>query len=1393
MADALLPWSNLTWNQFQRLTIHIAQQKYPGHFFEEYLKQGNDQEGIDIINSAVDSEGKYITLQCKHVVKLTKSVLAKIINDFSDGRFYESSSHFIIATTADLQKKDIQVALLDYKEAFHKRNIIFECWDKNLLEEQLKYHFTLVFESFGKTYADQHCFLRKTDFQWKENTVQVDYIPRSVGVYEAKQDYKWFTEWYYNSQHEYSLVDIFKSNRLSAKHICLVGDAHLGKTTLLKQVAFELEHIEVPYKCLFIELKSYNSQPIDKILDKQFRGWREIKALDLVIIIDGLDEVEASNFITSAKYINEFSLEHRVVNIIFSCRKLFFKQYELGKITSDFISYEVLSLGYKEINNYLSKKLGKNKAKFEQKVSISGVYTMIYHPFYLTNLVEKYIENPLKIPASKTQLVDLFVEESLVVSDTRNISGGSILKQVIIDFKKIVNRFAFALQLIDSNAIDDLHLQELFKRSEIELLQLSSLVVFYNGKWSFVNAIFQEHLAAFVLSKMEIEAIIDVISIGVKLRKIKAKWLQTTASLMAFLDNNDEKYKKLLDFIVSDNIEIVFTTEGSKFSDDQKLEFVQLLIERCDKYFMRPMLVDYRTIAAFIGNSSTVKDYLISVIGNKSALSISKPTFVNVLALLELTEQQKRSLYLSTKKALKGEINTYFIKEALEMCVVHKLGDKNFVTSLINNKSLNNSHEYRDGVYQLIWSLELTEEFYDYALDGMQYLFAYNKEISHGGSEFSIEEILFGTKSYDNIIKLLNKINDDEWLEYYRYSGDKSRVIRKIGTASAHIHSSNPLILLNLVQYIKTLANKHFDREYEGLGQFFELTNTSLIAFQLLSNLFADNSYWQFGYLITEDCIEHIVYLYEEGILTDEHILRIKGSLDYAGKTNLRDELTQLCEDVQGPVELKPIRELSEYEKREQIRLDNDLKYIKSKSAFRKGVIKYFEAYGRMSIPEDDIYVDPDLNPRRTETDSYFVYIFISHWVGSTDKRAYQKECLNILDKPNNFEIFRVEQLLHSYYKKEKFASIARPILEGYFNKNISKCDFENCIWDINEPDSRYTKRYRRFEVRIGHIFEEYGFEVDIEVLMNFIWLDDRGIRTLTDTSIDSQLSDEKKKSIAEMILERLSEQQMVLFREKIINNLKKGVKCDSVLGTHLSLCMHLKIYESVPLILELINNKETKDYNCYSYIDIYIELGGSKDSLVLLLESITDYNRHTYSRLIKLMHKTHAAIVKKTLCKCIADVESNEEIKVTAAKYLCDMGDVSGFDYLIEVLRKTRKAPHEPHGSIEINNVDTAYALKKLENYIHLLLTPKPVSVRFYDLPKGVILEWLYSFAKKSELDTELVYNYLLSFQEKFATKYENHYDLFWYAFRVIENYREHDGSKMTIEEAKDYIMTYS
>lgn len=1382
MDSTSLDWKDFDWSKFQTLCISIAENIVPDCKFDEYLKKGQPQDGIDLISS-FRSDGTTFTIQCKRENKLGVSDIPKIVSEFLAGKFRQNCSHFVLATSADLQKKEIQDEIIRLKEElFNNFRISFECWDRQAIETRLKDMWRIVAYYFSLEIADRFCYPQLKYDAVAELSPVEDYIPRKIVAF-ANNDPTENPTWFFARQNLYDLKEILFEESVLAKYICLIGDAYQGKSSYLKQTAFDLAQASRGICPLLVEIKKYNVQSLETILNSLFGAWRSTPLKDLVLIIDGLDEVPTDRFIEMVNYINEFHEAYRPVNIILSCRKLFFNLYDIGSRLKSFLVYELYTLTSDDIDYYLKKKIGLSFSDFKDEVYKKGLWSMLYHPFYLVNVVDEYLQPPNRIPENKIKVLQGFIERTLKSSLQRQAKGNEILKHESVKFQDVVERLAFALQLAGVNSFTDVQMQQLFTANERVLLQHNSLISVSSDTWSFTNALFQEHLAAALLAKLSFEQITQYCSVGVTARKIKTKWIQTISSLFSLLEFENPLFEQMLTFVEQDNIELLFQTESSKYPDEFKLLLLKRLAERCIKLNIRPVVIYEETISVFIDTCSQCKDFLLDCLTEQSATEGVKIVFCRILKDTLLSSDQQSRFCAIVEKQITGEESAAYASHLVKVLASHKLGDKDSVQRLISFAKLNDQHEFRDSVYELIVSLRLVDEFYDYGLLGVAPLVRYNQDVMHSGSDRSLQDFFLATESTRKFSELLDQSKSESWFAYLEHrSYQKKEFLQKLFERLVEIFQKRPSIIFPVARFIKNLGKRYLRDEYKELDVFLEKTNTHwLVVRILIQDIFIDND-WELGSLITHDSYDYILFEYEEGNYDVQQLRTCLSGLRFKHKTELADTFYNLCMDAtEGTIENKYDSEQHLlYLEGEKQKRRNDLQYIQSLENFKAGIKQYFDAYGKATIPKDDLFIELSNQPIRKNADSHFIFEYLLRWVNNKQTITLG-ECLKPLDNVDLFENFRAEEICDYPYLDEEAKRVLLPILEGYYLSTLVDADFRNSFWIENDRFS-----WRRKENLLGQIFEKFQFETPQDKLIDLIWLDRSGSRGMETAQIN------KTTTIGTLILQKLSQAGLVKFKMKLVSNIKDGIKLDSVLGTHIALCKKLGIIEARDAIFDCINRIAKNNTERIDAVTAYLDLGGNLNKIVAIYQSSDDFNEYFFYHLTAILYKTRPDVVREVGLRALESAATSAEGKIRIAQILAEVGSIDGFTYLVEQVRLFKKAPHHIQGGHRISRINTKAALKILIDVISLVVDKKYDTPRsFHDSAKSIIMEWLNTLANKSETDLNMVVSFLERAKEELAGQYseEEVSGFNWYINRMLEDFRGSDKTNKPISEIKSII----
>jgi hypothetical protein len=1377
MANYKLNWETFDWSRFEELCILIAEYNYPDCDFQKFLKQGHKQYGTDL-HSFDYKSGTKLYVQCKHVGELSENDLDTLIKKFTTEELVKKTSHFILATKVDTNTPHLLGPIDKYKDSFIKDyKIEFHCWGKLDLEKYLKNNWGIVYEYFGKEAADSFCTPQLKDITFSNLKAIKDFIPRRIFLSNKDTDIEF--HWYFNKPKLEDLLQILTNERITSKRICLIGDAYQGKSTYLKHSAFLLKELGNNLVPLLIEIKDVNIEPIEGILQRNYGQWKSIPLKDIVFFIDGLDEAPTDKFREMIKHIKEFAKITPSANIILSCRKQFYNQTGIKECLEQFTLYELYSIQEEERNEYLKMILTGEIAKFLSLVKKAGIIGFLQHPFYLINLVEEYNSSG-KIPKSKVDVIELFIRKAFETSKTRSIRGGKIIEDEIVKFQQIIAKFALALQFAGVNSFKYEEIQQLFEVDELELLQHNSMVQVSNNSWSFVNAIFQEHFAALLLTKLSYAQIIEFATVGANLKKIRSKWLQTISSLLSILPQNASLFKQILALVEKDNIELLFQCEPSKFDTSVKEKLLKKLIAKCIVSDSRTVVVYENTIGEFVDGVQPGINYLVECLSQDDISENVKQVCSRILRFVQIRENTKTAIVDLLLKLISKTSSSYYAGQLVQLLVAQKLGDKNLLLKLVT--FFTEKHEYRDNVYELINALELHEVFYNYALEGIPYLIFHNKGVNHHGSSFALEELFISTNSRANFWKLFKKMQDDEWLEFYR---DKSitsdNFIKRLFDKCIELHKRDPFIIFPIVSYIQAIGKKYLRNEFEDIDRFLDATETHKIALRLLINRIFDDNDWELGGLVTEDCYDYVLFEFEDGEKPLEALRNCISGLRYKKKNEISNQFVKLCDDAteERIFDKTHWGANDEYARLEKIRRTNDKKYIVSAKKFKEGVTKYFKAYGKKGIPANDLYVDPSDRLERRQFDSHLIFRFLLDFRRNHNV-VYLKDCLRFLENEDAFDFFRAEEILQYNFDSVEDKEFYLSLLRKYYNNRLPKANFANCIWIIN---GHYFSR--RVERQLVEIFKKFDFDTSEEYLLEMIWLDLSGIRLF-----HKQQWGNREKSLSELILEKLSTPGIRKLKEKILANLKIGISHYSVLSTHFALCSHLKIFGAKDEVLKAMNENQ-RDIYLRDVVDVYLELGGEMSEVVDLVNKMDHYDEYAYFHLILLISKDYFQDALNSLRKALNSHGAERGFLIQVAKHLAYFGDIQGFKFLMQEIRKNKESPYSIQGHLAVHNVDTRLALNEIFDLMYLVVDPAYEDrSHFTESARDILVELLYGFASKSESDLEKVVSFceevVIDLKKK---KYESATYFNFYIDRMIENFRNSDKSIKTISEFKSIL----
>ncbi|MBT2532908.1 NACHT domain-containing protein [Arthrobacter sp. ISL-48] len=166
----LLPISDLSWENTERLFLRLLAQQGDVQWAKLYGTRGQDQQGIDayarltrsagaglLSDSQWPSQRRHAVLQSRRVRKLSPSDITRAIDDFLEGAWEKETSTFYYATSYDLADAKLDVALRQAADRLEKVGITFVPWGADEISAMLRSKPDLVDDFFGRAWVGHFC------------------------------------------------------------------------------------------------------------------------------------------------------------------------------------------------------------------------------------------------------------------------------------------------------------------------------------------------------------------------------------------------------------------------------------------------------------------------------------------------------------------------------------------------------------------------------------------------------------------------------------------------------------------------------------------------------------------------------------------------------------------------------------------------------------------------------------------------------------------------------------------------------------------------------------------------------------------------------------------------------------------------------------------------------------------------------------------------------------------------------------------------------------------------------------------------------------------------------------------------------------------------------------
>ena len=411
---------------------------------------------------------------------------------------------------------------------------------------------------------------------------------------------------------------------LKRRRVVLLGKAGLGKSVELQQIAFNLNH-NYNLPVALISLKDVEQAGVVPLF---YVDQQEVNiANDGVLLLDGLDEVNPES---ARKAIQDIARGFPQMRILVTCRTNVYSQ-QLGR----FYEVRIDKFSTAQFDQFLSQKIGnERKEQFIQAVPSSDFRELLLTPFYLEKATAYFLENDFTLPESKTELLEYFISESLIIrlQDSSVLNSSKRDRDLCLTHLKKV---AFVAECMGQNQLTIGEFKVLIDgNNELELIfNKSSLIHSDSDNVQFTHRILQEFLAAQTLvQRSSLRSVRRIVCSDLGYQIVKPSWTNTLSYLWELKKDDARFCQKFMDWLLKSNPNLVISFEGSGISEAIKVAIVQRTLDRLLK---DGITFDYHqynpiSIIKFCENNSVFKYLKKRLFTSQSDLDKS-----NILRLLE--------------------------------------------------------------------------------------------------------------------------------------------------------------------------------------------------------------------------------------------------------------------------------------------------------------------------------------------------------------------------------------------------------------------------------------------------------------------------------------------------------------------------------------------------------------------------------------------------------------------------------------------------------------------------------------------------------------------------------------------------------------------------------------
>lgn len=1247
----------LDWEDFQLFCTDLLKTNAEFADVRDYLKQGNNQDGIDIYASPINNT-RLTVAQCKLERYIGPSKLNSIVEKFITGSFAANTGRFILCTSFDFKTEKAERVIAAIRTRLKDSDIEFTVWDKSGLETELRTNPRpqLVARYFGEEIA--RAFYGEVFNEWINQYRKVEKY-----VYKLKEEYVDRTlsrHGYESDRQQYSIIDLYKKpSQEEGKRIILLSTAGFGKT-------FEAEHIASYYadksKMLFpikIYLSDYEGQTINELLNL-YKDWGHVPKELLLLIFDGLDEIGYNHQSKFSNHLNQFTEANPKTNVFVSSR---YNAYDLTyPPLRNFEVFFLNEFSKQDIDTYISKNIDKKISEFYKKIEVGGFTGLISNPYYLTRLVRFFKDDHVEFPKNKSSLFERILFERFDLDNSKYKTQLNRKR-----FEEIAQAIAFCMTAMDKKVINQEMLDSIIPDAEERLTFSKFFLLTKNSDgrnaWSFEHKNLQEYLCASFFQQISFEKLKSQITFKYAPNILQPHYLNTISFLFDIA--SEKLFNPLFDWLYKSQPELLIRFEKDRI--DKKLRFE--IVKRILEYYGNKDLSLYgsknftvKELVDFVEIDSQVLNYLETNLFDPNTTDWMAYDIISFISEFKNPYVHRERIVQVIIKTLPTrskfpQLTSNCIRTLIEL----KFLDVTIANHIFNSGIDFNNFEIRSATVSYLHRAELSEEYFDFIIESRDIYAEGQKEITTYGPNELFNLITTKIKRPENIKKILRlALNDIEFISAGHSSKKANLKSDEVGKflMNAKEAVSNDISIIPFV-YRVFCKDRHLSYDRELSKHFKDFFKNTIGVFPIFQKFYKYSRTGRDLFLfIDENGCEFLLNEYRGGriedLLMSQHRNRISHEnrdLFLKFQSTLESEFGDkfVIEDMD--VDYAQLKE--EYvEKNQQMLLCRD--------EFFKEADRILETIGKDKITSEDLWSYE--NRRILKFQSSLVLETFRR--NCRDKEKDKQELIGFLMNDDKWERFKIKKI-NELLKNDKSGKPIHPQListaENWCLNNIQTLDYSNAITQTAKDQISCDNQV----VFNNELFSLLNLEIEDEILLKMLPSDFNG-------GLNNDLG------LSGTIINKVRDKE--LLKATVLDNIEKGLP-SWVLRTHFAICDNLGYSECLPKLYEtIIKNPYLSYFDKNKLTGYYFNLGGKVQDFETYFTSLP--NKIYYSSwrwyLIQNAANNRLEFVIPPLLQAINTIDQPDDNKLEACRLLMKLERIEGLLFWKEDVVNNKNLPFD-------------------------------------------------------------------------------------------------------------------